>query len=217
MGVLNLVDQLTAMPEARLIITKALTVLDNEEKDRKEFYDTVNEDIKAEFINGQMIVHSPVTFRHNMVSSKLFKIIDTFVDINDLGFTGIEKIMISLTRNDYEPDICFFRKEKAKNFSPDQKLFPAPDFVVEIISESTEKYNRGVKFIDYAAHGIEEYWIVDPEKEVAEQYKLVDEAYTEVKKSDDGRLHCIVLEGLDLPVRAIFDKEQNQKFIRELM
>ncbi|MEY4539280.1 MAG: hypothetical protein RLZZ306_1037, partial [Bacteroidota bacterium] len=34
-----------------------------------------------------------------------------YSDIHQLGFVGIEKIMITLTRNDYEPDICFFKKE----------------------------------------------------------------------------------------------------------
>lgn len=152
-----------------------------------------------------------------MTTSKLFKIIGTFAEKNDLGFTGIEKVMISLTRNDYEPDICFFRKKRAEDFTPDQKTFPAPDFVVEVISESTEKIVRGIKFQDYAAHGIEEYWIVDPQSEIVEQYQLVEEEYKEIKKSGDGRIHCIVLQGLDIPVRAIFDKELNQEFIKEIL
>ncbi len=32
----------------------------------------------------------------------LFKLVDTYVDKHDLGFAGIEKIMILLTRNDYD-------------------------------------------------------------------------------------------------------------------
>ena len=69
--------------------------------------------------------------------------------------------MITLTRNDYEPDICFFRKDKSDNFTEDQVLFPAPDLVIEVLSDSTEKRDRGVKFKDYQAHKIEEYWIID--------------------------------------------------------
>lgn len=213
---LKLVDTIINMPDAKLIAERVFTVLKNEERERKEFYDKVDENMKAEFINGEMIIHSPVMLRHNFATSKLFKIIDTYADIHDLGFTGIEKIMISLTRNDYEPDICFFDKDKADNFTPTQKLFPAPDFIVEVLSTSTEAIDRGIKFRDYAAHGVTEYWIVDPDNEIVEQYKLKDGEYTQLKKSDDGTIHCVVLQGLDIPVRAIFDKKLNRDFINSV-
>lgn len=32
------------------------------------------------------------------------------------------------------------------------------------------KRDRGIKFIDYALHGISEYWIIDPDKKTIEQY-----------------------------------------------
>ena len=49
---------------------------------------------------------------------------------------------------------------------------PPPDFVVEVLSPSTERHDRNVKFEDYGAHGITEYWIVDPVAQVVEQYAL---------------------------------------------
>ena len=69
--------------------------------------------------------------------------------------------MISLTRNDYEPDLVFFSKEKANKFTEEQIIFPTPDFVVEILSKSTAKIDKTVKKEDYGLHGIQEYWIVD--------------------------------------------------------
>ncbi|GAB2598351.1 Uma2 family endonuclease [Spirosoma areae] len=39
---------------------------------------------------------------------------------------------------------------------------PAPDLVIEVLSKSTARRDRGVKFTDYAANGIAEYWIVNP-------------------------------------------------------
>jgi len=76
---------------------------------------------------------------------------------HDLGFVGHEKVMISLSRNDYEPDICYFNKEETRQFTPNQMRFPAPDFVVEVLSDRKAANDRGVKFEDYAAHGIVEY------------------------------------------------------------
>lgn len=73
----------------------------------------------------------------------------------------IEKAPISLKRNDYEPDICFFEQGVAHTFDPDQQQFSAPQLIVEILSPSTAKRDRTVKFEDYQAHGIKDYWIVD--------------------------------------------------------
>ncbi len=128
-----------------------------------------------------------------------------FVKKHDLGEIGVEKVMIRLTRNDYEPDICFFSKEKAKDFTPDQMLFPAPDFVVEIISPSTEKTDREDKFIDYAAHGIPEYWIVDPEKQTVEQYVLEGRSYQLLQKlRKNGTVASTVIQEFQIELSAVF-------------
>ena len=47
--------------------------------------------------------------------------------------------MISLTRNDYEPDICFWRSEITNEFIDDLLYFPTPDFVIEGLQLETEE------------------------------------------------------------------------------
>lgn len=116
--------------------------------------------------------------RHWEVSLNLSSLLHFHVKQFAIGKVGVEKIMVSLTRNDYEPDICFYRKEIADTFTPKQLLFPAPDFIVEILSDSIVKYDRGIKKTDYAAHGVAEYWIVDPEAKTIEQYILDNKTFT---------------------------------------
>lgn len=136
---------------------------------------------------------------------------------NDLGYVGFEKIMVSLTRNDYESDICYFNKEKASQFKPDQMRFPAPDFVVEVLSNSTVANDRGVKFEDYAAHGIVEYWIVDPDEETIEQYELREDAYELVVKVKAGQIDSLVIPDFTIPVRAVFDEQENRVALQTLL
>ncbi len=213
----ELLERLLRLPRLPAMAQRIDALVADEAASRQHFIDTVLESEKAEFINGEKIVHSPAKFRHNAVSKRLLVLLDAYVENQGLGYVGYEKIMVSLTRNDYEPDICFFRSEIAASFHPDQMRFPAPDFVVEVLSPSTAANDRGVKFDDYAAHNVSEYWIIDPDTETVEQYRLVGEVYELAIKAQTGELRSFVLPGFVIPVRAIFDDASNQATLRRLL
>lgn len=154
------------------MVDKLTSLLADEAALRETFYAQITENDKAEFINGEVIFHSPVKYRHNGVVRRLLILMDTYVQGHGLGSVGVEKLLISLTRNDYEPDLCYFGTDKVATLEPDQMRFPAPALAVEVLSKATEANDRGVKFDDYAAHGVAEYWIIDPVAETVEQYRL---------------------------------------------
>ena len=84
-------------------------------------------------------------------------------------------------------------------------LFPAPTLAVEILSPSTEKNDRGIKKVDYAAHGVEEYWIIDPNRQSFEQYILEGtnfELYSKLQNT--GVIKSHTLEGFILNIETIF-------------
>lgn len=191
--------------------------LETEARLRREFYEMITEDDKAEFINGEVIYHSPVMLRHTRAAKNLLVLLEAHVTGRALGFVGYEKMMISLSRNDYEPDIVFFGPDKADAFTPQQMHFPAPDLVVEVLSPSTEARDRGIKFEDYAAHGVGEYWLVDPDAETVEQYRLAGESFELIMKSRTGEIESAVVAGFVIPVRAAFDEAVYQATLRRLM
>ncbi|GAB4333409.1 MAG: Uma2 family endonuclease [Flammeovirgaceae bacterium] len=190
-----------------------------EDEKRKQFYANMTEQDKVEFINGQIVRHSPVKSMHNQCSLFLSTLLNFYVGKKELGYIGVEKVLIKLTRNDYEPDICFFDKEKEKQINPNTMFFPVPDFIVEILSPSTEKNDRGVKFRDYAYHGVKEYWIIDPEKQSIEQYLLQNNKreFELFVKLRDGIIESKVVEGFRIPVDAIFDRAENTKILAEML
>jgi Uma2 family endonuclease len=210
-------ESILEMPNAFLLVKKVESRLADEQKRRRHFYKIVEENKKMEFINGEIVFHSPVKLQHNDATFLLGMLLKAFVNKNKLGFVGVEKIMISLTRNDYEPDICFFNKEKAQNFKRKQVQFPAPDFVVEVLSDSTAKNDRETKFQVYAAHGIGEYWIVDAEAQMIEQYVLQNEQYELLLKAKDGSIESVVLPDFKILIRAIFDEIENLKSLSEII
>lgn len=212
----RLVDQILNLPEAPVIIDKLNKAWEQEQQKRIEFYNEISEVYKSEFINGEIIIHSPVVKIHNDVSGNLYKIMDAFVVDRELGYVGIEKILIKLLRNDYEPDVCYFKKNKAVQFKEDQKFFPPPDLIVEVISKSTEKRDRGIKYHDYEKNGVEEYWLVDPSKKTVEQYYLKDEKYKLILKSNSGRIKCFSIKDLTIPIETIFDKKSTNAFVKKI-
>ncbi len=212
----SLFNEILSEPDVHMFLKRVETALDKEKKARKRFYEIVEENKKMEFINGEVFFQSPVKLSHNTATKLLFKVIDTFVAIHDLGFVGIEKLLVSLSRNDYEPDIAFWNTAKAKKFKRDQMQFPAPDFVVEVVSPSTEKHDREIKFKDYAAHGVEEYWIIDPDKKFVEQYLLANGSYELNLKSKNGEISSAAIKGFTIPITAIFDPKQNLKALKQL-
>jgi len=198
------VQQLARSPRLPVYVQQFQSLLQAEREKRERFYAEMSEGQKVEFINGEIVMHSPVRLRHNIVSQNVLVRLIAFVRKHDLGYVGYEKLLIALTRNDYEPDIVYFGSEKAGTFTLDQMKFPAPDFIVEVLSPSTEANDRGVKFLDYAAHGVGEYWIIDPDQEIVEQYALEGEAYDLRIKSDTGILQSVAVPGFEISVRAVF-------------
>ena len=203
-------------PRLPQLVEELNRVVEAERAARKRFREELTPEVKAEFINGFVIMDSPARYRHTNVRGLLTRLLSAFVDRHNLGWVGDEKVLVALTRNDFEPDIVYYCQEKAGKFLPDQIEFPAPDLAVEVLSETTEASDRGVKMVDFAAHGVREYWLIDPEKEFVEQYELAGEEYVLRAKQADGTLRSVVVAGFSVLVRAIFDRAENMKCLQQL-
>ena len=97
--------------------------------------------------------------------------------------------------------------------------FPAPDFVAEVLSLSTEHHDWGIKFEDYAAHGITEYWIIDPVAQTVEQYVLAagGSTYQTVGIwNGDAGIVSVAVPGFRVPALALFDPQANLAALAEL-
>lgn len=214
----QLIAQILSSPEAAIIVEEVNAVLEEEKRKREAFYNEITEYEKAEFINGHIVIHSPVKKEHNDVNGALYRLISTYVKQHQLGYVGFEKVMISLTRNDYEPDICFFSMEKAKSFKKGQSLFPAPDLIVEVLSPKTAANDRGIKFQDYQAHEVLEYLLIDPQKEIVEHYRLNEQGeYELVLKAGEGTFHSQAINGFNIQIQSIFDDGKNLEELRKIL
>lgn len=109
-----------------------------------------------------------------------------------------------------QPDLCVVCDE---NKLDKQGCVGAPDLIIEILSPGNSKKEMKDKFELYEEAGVLEYWVIDPEHKVVHAYQLSrdTEKFTAVipALTDEDTLTSIVLEGLQIPLAAIFTNDDN--------
>ncbi len=212
----DIIHKIVHSPQMPRYISVLNNLWNEEQKKRKQFYEQMDASRKMEFIEGEIIVHSPAKDIHIMVQQNLSAIISSYAIVNNLGKVRGEKALVRLTRNDFEPDLSYFNKLTSKKINDDTLFYPSPDFVIEILSKSTEKKDRGVKFYDYELHSVKEYWIIDTNKKVVEQYLLQKDKYELIVKIKTGFVECSVLKGFSIPLIAIFNEKSRIEFVKTI-
>lgn len=198
---------LTNLPAFNAHFSELKEFMEQEHLRRQQFYEMLKPDIKAEFINGEVIIQSPAKEEHLQATENILEMVKNYVRCHQLGKVHTEKALIALERNDFEPDVCFFGNTKANQFTADQWKFPAPDFVVEVLSPKTKFKDYNQKYNDYEAAGVGEYWIVDPKQQKVEQYILVNGRYQQTTHQLQDTIKSTVITNFEIPVSAVFDDQ----------
>ena len=76
-----------------------------------------------------------------------------------------------------EPDLVYLDATRAA-FVGDRGIEGAPTLLVEVLSPSTTKVDRGTKLQIYARYAVLFYWIVDPQARTIEVHELSEDGYS---------------------------------------
>jgi len=168
------------------VTTKGLITFD-------QFYDIVEENVKADLLDGKIIRDSPAIPRHGKTCMWFSTVLTVYVQKFDLGEIngGTTTVRLSSYQGP-EPDIFFVRKSRL-GVVGEKYVDGAPDLCIEVISKSSRQRDRGRKFVLYAEYGVKEYWIVDPLRFTIEFYENQDGEWFEIKPDARGRLRSNVL------------------------
>ncbi|MDT5121560.1 MAG: hypothetical protein QOC96_1042 [Acidobacteriota bacterium] len=156
----------------------------------------------AEWVDGEVIIMSPASQRHQLLLSFLASILQHFIEAKKLGMLLFAPFQMKLaTRpSGREPDLLFIAQEHVDRLKNTYLDGPA-DMAVEIISPESRARDRGEKFYEYEQAGVREYWLIDPVRKQAEFYRLGDDGiYQIVTVGEDGIFRSVVLKGLSLKV-----------------
>src|SRR5687768_17319478 len=125
-----------------------------------------------QLIGGELEMSPSPNREHQDILTNIFGAFVRYLDKYPGGRVYVAPLDVCLTDlNVYQPDLVFVSKDR-KGILTDQGTEGAPDLVVEILSPRTAKMDRGVKRDIYARTGVQELWIVDPERQQVEVYDL---------------------------------------------
>ncbi len=162
----------------------------------EKFYDIVEENVKADLLDGKIIRDSPAILEHGFTITWVCTLIHNYNELFNLGKVGGGTTTVRLAKyQGPEPDLFFISKSRL-GIVGEKYVNGPPDLCVEVLSNSTRKIDRGRKFVLYAEHGVNEYWIIDPLRRTIEFYENQDGEWIEIKPDAQGRLHSKVLAGL---------------------
>ena len=138
-----------------------------------EFLAWCDEDTWAEWVDGEVIMVSPASARHQMIADFLIRAMGIYAEERGLGQVVSAPFQMKLgpELSGREPDVLFVAREHQSRLKATH-LEGAADLVIEIVSPESVLRDRGEKFAEYALGGVREYWLIDPQQRQADFYLL---------------------------------------------
>ena len=169
-------------------------------------YRTWDDSERWELIDGIPYAMSPAPTRsHQKVVGRIYSRLEHFLrgKTCEVYISPFDVRLNAGTKDDtvVQPDILVVC-DKSK--LDESGCTGAPDMVVEVLSPSTARRDRWLKFTRYIKAGVREYWIVDPETKTASVHLLKDGAYTVDVYSDEDTVPVHVLDGCKIDLGEVF-------------
>lgn len=175
-------------------------------------YLKLDDDVQFEVIDGQIYNMTPSpSVKHQSIAMELSTEFNLFLRnkscrvLAEIDVVFCDKEEFSNIKEWVRPDIVIVcDKNKIRN----THIAGAPDLVVEILSKSSAKADKMIKFNRYQSAGVKEYWIVDPAHETIDVYVLGNECYKHNGTFANGEVVKVnVLEDLSIDLKTIFRED----------
>ena len=161
--------------------------------------------LKSEYLNGEILAMSGASNAHNLIT------LDIATELNIQSRGQDWEVYMSKMRVRTGPKGAYFYPDVVVVCGEPQfedNVFDTllnPILVIEVLSPSTEVYDKGEKFRHYQElMSLQEYILVSPDKVHVEQYRLLKTQWvqTEVRAPED--VLSLASIGCELPLRDIY-------------
>ncbi|HLC16493.1 MAG TPA: Uma2 family endonuclease [Thermodesulfovibrionia bacterium] len=177
----------------------------------EEYHALDGENLIAEWVNGEVIVHMSAKIEHQKLVGFLYTLIDLFVRLFNLGDVNIAPYEMCAVPGGSarEPDLQFIARENLSRLTRERLAGPA-DLIVEVVSDDSVYRDRVEKFHEYEEAGVREYWVIDPRppgKQQAQFWVLGNDKRYVAGAVRDGVYRSTVIQGFWLRVEWLMAEE----------
>lgn len=162
----------------------------------------------AEILFGRLVTHPRPAPRHAEVHFSLGGVLAGPFR-NGIGGPGGWRFLtepeLHLGDDVAVSELAAWRIERLPELPDTAFINLAPDWVCEVLSPSTEKYDRGDKREIYAEAGIKYLWLIDPRIELLEVFELIN-GHWSLRKSatGDAPVRAAPFEAIEFPLRLLW-------------
>ncbi len=145
----------------------------------EEAYANAPDGLKVELIRGMVcMAPAPVPLHQRLVQRVCARVTSAYdrTDGDGSGPGGWviitePELHLGERPDKSKPDLAGWRVGRATFSLSDAAITIAPDWICEVLSPSTETYDRGTKAPVFAEHGVEWLWLIDPESRTVEVFR----------------------------------------------
>ena len=161
---------------------------------------------RYELVCGEVHVTPAPATRHQFTVQNFAGSLWAHVVKNRLGEVCTAPLDVRLGRDTaLQPDLIFVSDARAAIIQ-ENWIAGAPDLVVEVLSPSTEAFDRATKLPLYAEAGVTEVWLIDSQVKTVEVFSLQGKKYfVDSTLAGDQVLASGLFPGWQLPLHDLFD------------
>lgn len=158
---------------------------------------------RAELIDGHIYMMAPPSRIHQRLVHQLERRIGNYIDAKKGGcevYPAPFAVFLDKDGLNYvEPDISVIC---SKDLLDDRGCHGAPDWVIEIVSPSTQQMDYMIKLFKYRAAKVREYWIVNPMTRTVNVYDL-EKGQDSRQYSFDDQIPVCIYPDLSIQINSL--------------
>ena len=173
-------------------------------------------DTRYELVDGKLVEMPTESDENNRIARGLFLELAKLVPLALLAYRDTEVEVSGRRATCRIPDLLVHTEESAAALSGASRSLvtrdmPPPALIVEIVSPGSTNRSRDYRYkrTEYAARGIAEYWIVDPQERRITVCQWVDGQYEDKIFAGENRIESTVISAFELTAEQIFAFAQN--------
>jgi Uma2 family endonuclease len=161
---------------------------------------------RHELVNGEIIAMAGGTLQHNAICANLVATITYMLRGKPCrAYTSDQRVAVPPTKLYTYPDVTVICDEPVLS-AADTSTITNPVLLVEVLSPSSEQYDRGAKFAHYQKlPSLKEYFLVSQSERRVEHYRLLDDGQWIYSACTQGVVESLVLGGA-ISLDDVYDK-----------